>query len=215
VYSAELDRPEADVERLVAVLTPDERDAPVRVQVARAVARTVLGDALGMEAAAVPISRRCEHCGHDTHGRPVVGGELPVSFNVSHSGPLALVAVVEGHVRVGVDVEVVRNRPRLDALAERVLDADEHAAWLRLPDQGARLRAFLETWTTKEAYLKARGVGITTSLRAVQRPREGWTVATFAPRAGFVAALAADRPAIEIEHRELAAGVMPSGGTAD
>jgi phosphopantetheinyl transferase len=218
VYSAELDRPEADVAPLVTVLTPDERDAPLRVQVARAAARMVLGDVLGMEAAAVPISRRCEHCGHATHGRPVVGddarGELRVSFNVSHSGSLALIAVVEGDVRVGVDVEVVRNRPRLDALAARVLAAGEHAAWLRLPDQDARLRAFLEIWTGKEAYLKARGVGITTSLRAVSRCPEGWTVASFAPRDGFVASLAADRPAVEIQHHELAAGVMRSGGTA-
>jgi phosphopantetheinyl transferase len=214
VHAVELDRPDADVERLCALLTPEERDAHRRAQVARAAARIVLGDTLGMDAGAVPISRHCEHCGHASHGRPVVVAPVPVSFSISHSGPLALVAVSEGDARVGVDVEVVRPRPRLDALARRVLAADAHAAWLRLPDRDARLRAFLEAWTAKEAYLKARGVGITTSLRDVPRRPDGWTVAALTPREGFVAALAADRPALEIEQRELALDAMPSGGTA-
>jgi 4'-phosphopantetheinyl transferase len=214
VYAVELDRRDDEVESLRSVLTPDERDGPVRAQVARAAARVVLGDTIRMDPAAVPISRRCEHCGHTSHGRPVVAAAVPVSFNVSHSGPLGLIAVLEGDARIGVDLEVVRRRPRLDALAERVLDADAHAAWLRLPDQDARLRAFLEAWTEKEAYLKARGVGITTSLRAVSPAPDGWTVQAFSPRAGFVAALAADRAGVRIEQRELVLDVMPSAGTA-
>jgi phosphopantetheinyl transferase len=215
VYTVELDRPGAEVERLRALLPPEERDVSSRTQVARAAARIVLGDVLGTDARSVPISRRCEHCGHPTHGRPVVGGDVPVSFNVSHSNSLALVAVIAADARVGVDIEAVRTRPRLDALAKRVFGAGEHAAWLELPDQEARLCVFLETWTRTEAYLKARGVGITTSLRAVPRRPEGWTVTTLEPRDGFVAAVAADRPALEIEERELALGVMPSGGTGD
>jgi 4'-phosphopantetheinyl transferase len=214
VYAVDLDRPEAVVEGLRAVLPDDERDAPARTQVARAATRIVLGNMLGLDAEAVPISRRCEHCGHATHGRPVVAADVPLSFNASHSGPLALVAVLEGDARVGVDVEVVRPRRRLDALARRVFDADEHAAWLQLRDQDARLRAFLEACTGKEAYLKARGVGITTPLRDVPRRPEGWTLAALTPRDGFVATLAADRTAIEIEQCDLDLAVMSSGGTA-
>src|SRR5262249_23276985 len=153
VYAVDLDRPEADVERLHAVLTSAERDAPARTQVARAATRVVLGDMLGTDPAEVPISRRWEHCGHATHGRPAVAADVPISFNVSHSGPLALVAVLEGEARIGVDVEAVKPRSRLDALAARVLDVDEHASWLQLEDEDARLRAFLQTWTCKEAYL--------------------------------------------------------------
>src|SRR4029077_6541511 len=112
----------------------------------------------------------------------VVVTDVPLSFNVSHSGPLALVAVLEGDARVGVDVEFVRPRPRLGALAKRVLDVDEHAAWLLLPAEGARARAFLERGSAKEACLKALGVGITTSLRDVPRRPDGWTITAFAPR---------------------------------
>ena len=165
-----------------------------------------------MDPAAVPISRRCEHCGHPSHGRPVIAG-VPLSFNVSHSGPLALVAVLERDARVGVDVEVVRSRGRLDALARRIFDSDEYAAWLDRDDPDARLRAFFEMWTVKEAVLKARGVGITTALREVPHHPDGWTVARFSPRDGFVAALAADQ-AVGVDVREHALGVTPNGGTA-
>jgi 4'-phosphopantetheinyl transferase len=214
VYAVDLDRSSSDVERLGAFLTSGERDAPARTQVARAAARMVLGDALGSDPAAVPISRHCEHCGHATHGRPFVTADVPISFNVSHSGPLALIAVLEADVRIGVDIEAVKPRSRLDALAERVLDVDDHASWEQLTDQDARLGAFLRTWTCKEAYLKARGVGIATPLRAVPIRPDGWTVTTFTPREGFVAALAADRPAVAIEQHEFAFGVMPNGGIA-
>ena len=214
MYAVDLDRPEVDVERLRAFLTSAERDAPTRTQVARAATQVVLGDMLGTDPAVVPISRRCEHCGHATHGRPAVAADVPISFNVSHSGPLALVAVLEGEARIGVDVEAVKARSRLDALAERILDADEHASWLQLEDDEARLRGFLQTWTCKEAYLKARGVGIATALRAVPVRPQGWTVTTFSPHEGFVAALAADRPALAMEQHQFTFGVMPNDGTA-
>lgn len=214
VYTVDLDPPDAVVASLRRALTPEERDAPERVQVARAAARIVLGEMLGMDAGAVPISRRCEHCGHAAHGRPVVTGDAGVSFNVSHSGSLALVAVLDGDSRVGVDVEMVRPRRRLDALARRILDDDAHADWLQLPDQDLRLRAFLEAWTGKEAFLKARGVGITTPLRGVPSRPDGWSVTTIEPRDGFVGAVAADFPQLSVEVRALALEVMPNGETA-
>jgi 4'-phosphopantetheinyl transferase len=214
VYTIELDQPDAAVERLCTVLAPRERDASTATQVARAAARRILGETLGCDAAAVPISRRCARCGHPTHGRPVVTDGAPISFSVSHSGGLGLVAVIEGNTPVGVDVESVRARARLDALARRVLDAEDHAAWARLPGEDARLRAFLQAWTEKEAYLKGRGIGIATRLRAVPRRPAGWTVTSLEVPVGFVAALAVERADVEIERHAFVNAVMPNDGTA-
>ena len=83
---------------------------------------------------------------------PEVPGSA-ISFSLSHSQSFAVVAVADS-ARVGVDIEVIRPRARLDALAKRVLSPAEHADWLDYPPT-ARLRAFLERWTAKEAYLKA------------------------------------------------------------
>ena len=152
VFSVDLDRPAGVVEYLDGLLATDERNAPPPIRVARAMTRVVLAEALGTDPERVPISRRCAHCGHPTHGRPTVAGDDRISFSLSHSGSFAVIALVDGAARIGVDVEQVRPRRRLGALAARVLNDDEHAAWLALGEDGdEQLRAFLRAWTAKEA----------------------------------------------------------------
>jgi len=136
-----------------------------RTDRARALTRRVLAGEIGVETGSVKVSRMCAHCGDPEHGRPVlVGGER--SFSVSHSGDRLVVATTEPELRVGIDLELVRDRPRLDALAHRTLDDDAYAAWCAVPEPD-RLTAFLHAWTAKEAYLKAIGLGIATALRDV------------------------------------------------
>ncbi len=87
------------------------------------------------------------------HGKPHVPG---VSFNLSHSGELALVAVAPPQVDVGVDVEQVVDRD-LDLVAPTVFSQAELRAFASAPDKSA---AFFRAWTRKEAFLKMLGVGI-------------------------------------------------------
>jgi 4'-phosphopantetheinyl transferase len=98
-------------------------------------------------------------------GRPEVadpGAAGRVSFNIAHSAGL-VVCAISSDGTVGVDVEH-RRRPPVDARMVRrycapceVEDIERHgpSAW---QDQ------FLKYWTLKEAYLKARGVGIAVHL---------------------------------------------------
>ena len=111
VFSVDLAQPADVVERLDALLPPDERNVAVPIRIARASSRIVLGEAIGLDPAAVAISRRCEHCGHPTHGRPTLAGDDRISFSLSHSGPFAVVALGDGGARVGVDIEQVRPTP--------------------------------------------------------------------------------------------------------
>jgi 4'-phosphopantetheinyl transferase len=165
-----------------------------RYVVAHGAVRAILGERLGVAPDAVEIERGCVHCGDPAHGRPEVGGVVPgggdLSFSLSHSESLAMVAVYAGP-RIGVDVEIERPRPRLDALAARVLSAEEHAHWLDA-EAPARLRTFLEMWTAKEAYLKAIGTGITSALRDVPRRVDGWTITAIPSPPGTVASIAAE-----------------------
>jgi 4'-phosphopantetheinyl transferase len=216
VFTIELDQPTEVIERLDALLAPDERDARTAIRVARAATRIVLGDALDMDPARVPISRRCAHCGHATHGRPTVSGTAAISFSLSHSGAFGLLAVAAGGVRVGVDVEEVRPRRHLDALAARVLNDEEHAAWLAIDDPDDRLRAFLRAWTRKEAYVKALGTGLATPLRDVPAQVEGWRTCALDLGPDRVAALALDRVDLEVALRQVALAPLATsnGGTA-
>lgn len=101
------------------------------------------------------------------HGCPYVvdeqAGAPPLSFNLSHTTGLVAVAVTIGRA-VGVDVERV-DRVVTDGIAERHFAPDEVAALRRLaPDVQARV--FFEYWTLKEAYIKARGMGLAIPLDA-------------------------------------------------
>lgn len=80
-------------------------------------------------------------------------------------------AIAWGEVRVGVDVEIVRTRARLDRLAARTMTTSEHATWRAAPD---RQRAFAQHWTRVEAYLKATGVGVRGGY--LTRPPSGWSM---------------------------------------
>lgn len=214
VYSVDLDPP-ADVgERLDTILPLGERDAPAPIRVARAATRVLLAETLGIEPAQVVISRACAHCGHPTHGRPTVSADPDISFSLSHSGAFAAIAIAAGDACIGVDVETVRPRARLDALAARVLGDEEHAEWLALDDPDARLHTFLRAWTAKEAYLKALGIGIATPLRDVPAHVDGWSSFALDLGAERVGTLAVDRAEFSVEQVVLSTPAMSNGGTA-
>jgi len=208
VWTVDLDQPRAVVDVLRGYLDDAEvraaasrRDDTVRNRfvVAHGAVRSVLAARLGIAPDAVVISRRCRRCGDLSHGRPeVVGPETVtqqrVAFSLSHSEALAAVAVVTD-ARIGLDIEVEHPRARLDALAARVLDSETYADWLDV-EPATQLRAFLEQWTAKEAYLKALGTGITVPLRDVPVEPDGWTVTGFPCPPGVVARVAVDGYAV-------------------
>jgi 4'-phosphopantetheinyl transferase len=114
--------------------------------------RATLGSALAVDAATLLIDR-------DAHGKPQLAGALcDWQFSLSHSGGWVLLALALGQP-VGVDLESLRPRERLLALAQRFFTSTEANALHNLPET-ERLRAFYALWTAKEAVLKAAGVGI-------------------------------------------------------
>ncbi|WP_386679032.1 4'-phosphopantetheinyl transferase family protein [Loktanella sp. R86503] len=92
------------------------------------------------------------------HGRPDVHG---LQFNLSHTGDLACLAVSRSAHQLGLDIEAVR--PIDLAVARAHFAPEEMAALVSLPDND-RVAAFYRCWTRKEAYLKARGTGLSTDL---------------------------------------------------
>ena len=82
----------------------------------------------------------------------------PLRFNLSHSEGLAIVAVTLDR-EVGVDVEQVRPFEDVRNIVERYFTPGEQTGWLALA-ANERLPAFFRCWTRKEAYLKARGIGL-------------------------------------------------------
>lgn len=94
---------------------------------------------------------------------PVQAGTPPLQFNLSHTRGLVALAVTRGH-RVGVDVEAVSRGVDL-AVADRHFAPTEVHDLRRLPAEEQPV-AFFEYWTLKEAYIKARGMGLALPLDA-------------------------------------------------
>ena len=102
----------------------------------------------------------------NAHGRPRIASAhalaRPLDFNLSHSKGLVVVGV-STRGGLGVDTENVARRENLVHLARHHFAAAEASALTSLPlsEQHAR---FFEYWTLKEAYIKARGLGLSIPL---------------------------------------------------
>lgn len=102
---------------------------------------------------------------YSVHGKPELD-DLQIrprlAFNISHSGPVALFAFVWER-KVGVDVEQVRADIQVCGLAEHFFSLREQVSLKELPTH-MRQEAFFACWTRKEAFVKAKGEGLSLPL---------------------------------------------------
>jgi 4'-phosphopantetheinyl transferase len=211
VWTVALDDDPGSVPALLKLLSGEERvraarlrttELRVRFIAAHGAFRRVLARYLDTAADAIRFEQTA-------FGKPFVAG-TPVSFNLSHSDGLALCAItVDG--QIGVDVERIRPVTDADDIVKRYFAPLEASEYARLP-ASERPATFFSTWTRKEAFLKATGLGL-------QRPLDSFEVEvtpgatlpkltitsgsssseptfclrSFTPRTGYAAAIALDR----------------------
>jgi 4'-phosphopantetheinyl transferase len=106
-------------------------------------------------------------------GRPELPDYPSLSFNVSHSGDAALIAISDQRV-VGVDVESLDSLSDWRELAALVCTEEERCEVQAAPESRQH-ELFMRCWVAKEALLKALGVGIGEGLLGlrVDPTREG------------------------------------------
>jgi 4'-phosphopantetheinyl transferase len=169
--------------------------------------RTVLRILLASYLGASPAELRFAY---SSHGKPSLAGSADtIEFNLSHSENQLLIAVVRGR-KVGVDIEKADPDLKLMEVAQRFFSPAELRKLAAQPVQ-ARPRLFYSYWTLKEAWLKARGDGLSFPLsgfdvcdrtesgevKLVTRPdsREAskWSIVPIAAAEGFSAAVAVER----------------------
>ncbi len=156
----------ADVGRLAAyeaLLSTDERSRHRRFVydadrheflVAYALVRTTLSRY-------IELPPQAWQFGTNEHGRPEIIGptvDRALQFNLSHTRDLSA-CVVALEREVGVDAEDLRRGLANDDIAARYFAPAENAALKGVPPE-ERDERFLQFWTLKEAYIKARGVGL-------------------------------------------------------
>ena len=214
VWSVPLDGPAALLTRLESVLSSHERERADRFHFdrdrrrfvcARGVLRSLIGEYLS-------VSPRDLAFSYGEHGKPALSGPHggALTFNVSHSHELALIAIARD-VELGVDVEAVRPMQDADDIASRFFSAREVVSLRALP-AATRDTAFFTCWTRKEAYLKALGSGLalpldgfdvtfapgepaTLVVRGDEAEAERWSIRELAPGPGYEGALVVEKRA--------------------
>lgn len=198
------------LEQLASVLLPDEHERAARFHferdrrrfiAARGRLRQLLGSYAGMPAETVRFQ-------NGAYGKPYLvagAGQPELQFSLSHSGEWAMAGFARG-AELGVDLEQIRPMPDFRDLARDNFAPDEVAAIEGLaPDR--QLDGFFACWTRKEAYVKARGLGLSLDLAsfivsvAPERHADflsqrdgapGYRVDSFQPLPGFWAATATE-----------------------
>lgn len=142
-------------------------DARLQYLVSRALVRTTLSRY-------ADVTEHAWQFGANRYGRPHI--EQPAAlrclqFNLSNATGLVACAVTVD-CEVGVDVENIRRPLNVDALAPTVF-APMELADVRGCTPGERRDRFFAYWTLKEAYIKARGMGLSIPLDAFWFDLEG------------------------------------------
>jgi 4'-phosphopantetheinyl transferase len=210
VWLAQVDQYSMAIENISPVLSVDEQAKAAkfyferdrrRYAAAHSILRILLGRYLGCDPLAI-------HFRTNSHGKPAIDApvqEQRLTFNLSHSNELALLAFTCDR-DIGVDVEYMRSNVEYEQLARHSFSPAEQQTLHNLPDN-AIPQGFFNAWTRKEAYIKARGLGLhlplhlfDVSLRpgepaALLASREGaheasrWTMRALAPGTDYAGAL--------------------------
>jgi 4'-phosphopantetheinyl transferase len=202
IYWTDLDAEGADLGRFADMLADDERDRARRFRFERdrrryIVRRGRLRDLLSRYLGNTPPQVRL-HAG--PFGKPYLA-EGDLRFSLSHSQGIALYAVVRG-LEVGCDIEYRNHMLACEQVADRFFSPLEARTLSSLPAT-QQAEAFFNCWTRKEAYVKARGLGLSLPLdsfdvslapsegAALLRGCEGWSVQAFEPVPLYHAAVVA------------------------
>jgi 4'-phosphopantetheinyl transferase len=127
-----------------------------RYVLGRALVRNILGHYLGQRPEMIALA-------YTERGRPYFPADETMRFSLTHTRDLVAVALT-AEAEVGIDIEYAERKLKLNDLAERILSAEDFGAFQALPES-EKVAAFFRVWTRKEAYLKARGEGISEGLQ--------------------------------------------------
>jgi 4'-phosphopantetheinyl transferase len=105
---------------------------------------------------------------YSRHGKPEIANPgLPaLQFNLTHTDGLSACAVTHSDP-CGIDAERIVTRHRPIDVARRMFSRVEHDQLVQLGGRD-QLEYFFSRWTLREAYVKARGIGISFPTRKLQ-----------------------------------------------
>jgi 4'-phosphopantetheinyl transferase len=205
IWRARLDVAAEVLDRLESTLQPDEKVRAQRFRFSRdrdhfIACRGILRELLGGYQLVSPVAIEFSYA---AYGKPAYRSRdsgLPIRFNLSHSRDLAVLAFSR-NCEIGIDLEAIQTEFGREEIAAHYFSAVELAELRALPE-AVKPQGFFLCWTRKEAYLKARGLGLQVPLDSFSvsltpgRPEslqsedsDQWSLHSFRPTEDFVAAV--------------------------
>ena len=213
VWSLSLERADMIAREYKNLLSISERNTASDFVIASASERYVVvhGTLRKLLAGYLDLPPNDIHFTYGVHGKPRVCDQAQgasLCFSLSHSDDMALFAFSYGR-RIGVDLERIRDLDDRDMILAKTFSTAEIAR-LRSLSLTDKIEGFYRGWTSKEAYLKATGEGISRDLRDIEASvdAEGqliltdsakefsaghtWRVEPLLPAGGYMGALAVE-----------------------
>ncbi len=208
----------AHISKYLRLLSRDEiqRAKKFKFQIDREryiIARAILRILLGKYTDQNPTNIRFKYT---SYGKPYIENKNNLKFNISHSGDKAVFGFNLNN-EVGIDIEKLKGDFDVLELAQNFFSKTEIAALKQIPkDQLSR--AFYRCWTRKEAFIKAKGSGLSFPLNkfAVSldddnqaallktkwdaSEKSDWSLFSFVPDEQYIGAVATRNRKAFIEH---------------
>jgi len=220
IWLARVDRDLMAIGNILPVLADDEQAKAARFYferdrrrfiAAHSILRILLGRYLDCDPRSIRF--RANSCGKPALDMPQK--EHKLTFNLSHSHELALFAFTYDR-EIGVDVEYMRPDVEYEQVARHSFSSNEQEALRDLPGS-EKPQGFFNGWTRKEAYIKARGLGLYLPLdvfdvslkpgdaaallasREKEQEAARWTMRALAPGQGYAGALCVEGDRWQLE----------------
>lgn len=211
LWSVDLSAPPAPISFYASLLSSDEQQRADRFYFQKhkdqfIVGRGLLRELIGKYA---KVNPRNITFSYNQFGKPGFEQQAELKFNLSHSNGLAIIGFTI-QMEIGLDLEKIDPAINVRQIARHFFAANEQKQIQELPaDQQAA--AFFKCWTSKEAFIKAHGQGLSlpldqfevevipdqpAAIKAVHwdlKPANTWDILGFVPRESFLAALVCDQ----------------------
>ena len=106
---------------------------------------------------------------HNHHQKPSLQDNPDnLQFNMSHSNNMALLVIAKKHL-IGVDLECLKPIENILNIANNFFAPEEISQFSLVPSQ-QKLKTFYKIWTSKEAFVKAIGYGLSCPLDTFSVP---------------------------------------------
>ena len=167
VWQADLDDFTSRADPSLALPSTDEHQRADRFKFERGRKRYIAGRRFLRTLLSAYLQNDLKGVGFDysPNGKPSLGNGYnagKIRFNVSHSDKMAAFAFVRGR-EVGVDIEQIQQDISVEEIAGRFFSQAEQAAFAEVPEE-LKQEAFFLCWTRKEAFVKAKGNGLSLPL---------------------------------------------------